>query len=76
MTTKYEILEELKQLIIDKREEISTEADEESMQWQEDADQEESEFYEVAKFEYNKILDTKLNADLFLDQVEEFLNNN
>lgn len=75
MTTKYEILEELKQFIIDKREEISTECDEEAMQWQEDAENTESEFYEISKQEYEKILDDKLNSDLFLDSVDDFLAN-
>jgi hypothetical protein len=75
MTTKSEIIDELKSFIAEKRECISDECDEESMQWQEDSQNEESEFYEISKKEYEKIINDKLNSDECLDKIENFLNN-
>lgn len=75
MTTKNDIQEELKQWLKDKLEECTIEQDEEAMQWQEDADQHESEFYEVASYELNKILKDFQNISEFLENVENFVNN-
>ena len=75
MTTKSELLEEFEQWICDKREEIEIECDEEAMQWQEDAEQPESEDYEISKFEYDKILKHKGECDSFLDKLEDYLLN-
>ncbi len=75
MTTKQELLEEFKQFVQDKREDAEIECDEEAMMWQEDADQPESEDYEISKFEYDKILKHKGEVDEFLDEVDYFLAN-
>lgn len=73
MTTKKEVLEEFKQFLEDKRAEYNDEADEEAMQWQEDAEQPESEYYEISKKEYDTILERKGDIDSFLDDIETFL---
>ena len=75
MTAKNEVLEEIKQFIIDKREEYSYESDEEAMIWQEDADQPESEDYEISKREYEEILKRKGDIDELLDKIEDLLLN-
>ena len=75
MTTKDEALNEFKQFLEDKRQEYSDEVDDEAMQWQEDADQPESEDYELAKKEYDEILKRKGEIDTLLDDIENFLIN-
>ena len=75
MTTKNELLEEFKQFVKDKREDAKIECDEEAMMWQEDADQPESEDYEISKFEYDKILKNKGEVDELLDEIDYFLAN-
>ena len=75
MTTKNELLEEFKQFVKDKREDAKIECDEEAMMWQEDADQPESEDYEISKFEYEKILKNKGEVDELLDEIDDFLAN-
>ena len=75
MTTKNELLEEFKQFVKDKREDAEIECDEEAMMWQEDAEQPESEDYEISKFEYDKILKNKGEVDEFLDEIDDFLAN-
>ena len=75
MTTKNELLEEFKQFVKDKREDAETECDEEAMMWQEDAEQPESEDYEISKIEYDKILKNKGEVDEFLDEIDDFLAN-
>ena len=75
MTTKNELLEEFKQFVKDKREYAEIECDEEAMIWQEDAEQPESEDYEISKFEYDKILKNKGEVDELLDEIDYFLAN-
>ena len=75
MTTKNELLEEFKQFVKDKREDAKIECDEEAMMWQEDAEQPESEDYEISKFEYDKILKNKGEVDELLDEIDDFLAN-
>jgi hypothetical protein len=75
MTTKNELLEEFKQFVKDKREDAEIECNEESMMWQEDAEQPESEYYETAKYEYEKILKDKGELDALLDEIDDFLAN-
>ena len=75
MTTKNELLEEFKQFVKDKREDAKIECDEEAMMWQEDAEQPESEDYEISKFEYDKILKNKGEVDELLDEIDYFLAN-
>jgi hypothetical protein len=75
MTTKNEALNEFKQFLEEKRQEYSNEADNEAMQWQEAADQPESEDYEIAKKEYEEILKRKVEIDDLLDNIENFLIN-
>ena len=75
MTTKNELLEEFKQFVKDKREYAEIECDEEAMMWQEDAEQPESQDYEISKFEYDKILKNKGEVDEFLDEIDDFLAN-
>jgi len=75
MTTKDEALNEFKQFLEDKRQEYSDEVDDEAMQWQEDADQPESEDYELAKKEYDEILKRKGEIDTLLGDIENFLIN-
>ena len=75
MTTKNELLEEFKQFVKDKREYAEIECDEEAMMWQEDAEQPESQDYEISKFEYDKILKNKGEVDEFLDEIDYFLAN-
>ena len=75
MTTKNELLEDFKQFVKDKREYAEIECDEEAMIWQEDAEQPESEDYEISKFEYDKILKNKGEVDEFLDEIDDFLAN-
>lgn len=75
MTTKDEALNEFKQFLEDKRQEYSDEVDDEAMQWQEDADQPESEYYEISKKEYDEILKRKGEIDDLLDNIENFLIN-
>ena len=75
MTTKDEALNEFKQFLEDKRQEYSDEVDDEAMQWQEDADQPESEYYEIAKKEYDEILKRKGEIDDLLDNIENLLIN-
>ena len=75
MTTKNELLEEFKQFVKDKREAAEIECDEEAMMWQEDADQPESQDYEISKFEYDKILKNKGEVDELLDEIDDFLAN-
>ena len=75
MTTKNELLEEFKQFVKDKREYAEIECDEEAMMWQEDAEQPESEDYEISKFEYDKILKNKGEVDELLDEIDYFLAN-
>jgi hypothetical protein len=74
MTTKYELINEFKQFIEGKREEIETQADEEAMQWQEEAENEYAECHEVSKIEYEKILKHRLECIDFLEEIEEFVN--
>ena len=45
------------------------------MIWQEDAEQPESEDYEISKFEYEKILKNKGEVDELLDEIDDFLAN-
>ena len=73
MTTKNEFLEELKEWISDKKQEYEEESNEEAMQWQEDAEQPESEYYEVSKEEYEKILIRKGEIDQVIEEIEDFL---
>ena len=75
MTTKNELLEDFKQFVKDKREDAKIECDEEAMMWQEDAEQPESEDYEISKFEYDKILKNKGEVDELLDEIDDFLAN-
>lgn len=75
MTTKNELLEDFKQFVKDKREYAEIECDEEAMIWQEDAEQPESEDYEISKFEYEKILKNKGEVDELLDEIDDFLAN-
>ena len=75
MTTKNELLEDFKQFVKDKREYAEIESDEEAMIWQEDAEQPESEDYEISKFEYDKILKNKGEVDELLDEIDDFLAN-
>ena len=75
MTTKNELLEEFKQFVKDKREDAKIECDEEAMMWQEDADQPESEDYEISKREYEEILKRKGDIDELLDKIEDLLLN-
>ena len=75
MTTKNELLEDFKQFVKDKREYAEIECDEEAMIWQEDAEQPESEDYEISKFEYDKILKNKGEVDELLDEIDDFLAN-
>ena len=75
MTTKNELLEEFKQFVKDKREYAEIECDEEAMMWQEDAEQPESQDYEISKFEYDKILKNKGEVDELLDEIDYFLAN-
>ena len=75
MTTKNELLEDFKQFVKDKREDAKIECDEEAMIWQEDAEQPESEDYEISKFEYDKILKNKGEVDELLDEIDYFLAN-
>ena len=75
MTTKNELLEDFKQFVKDKREYAEIECDEEAMMWQEDAEQPESEDYEISKFEYDKILKNKGEVDELLDEIDYFLAN-
>ena len=75
MTTKNELLEDFKQFVKDKREYAEIECDEEAMMWQEDAEQPESQDYEISKFEYDKILKNKGEVDEFLDEIDDFLAN-
>ena len=75
MTTKNELLEDFKQFVKDKREDAKIECDEEAMMWQEDAEQPESEDYEISKFEYDKILKNKGEVDELLDEIDYFLAN-
>ena len=75
MTTKNELLEEFKQFVKDKREDAEIECNEEAMMWQEDAEQPESEYYETAKYEYEKILKDKGEVDALLDEIDDFLAN-
>jgi hypothetical protein len=75
MTTKEEVLNEFKEFLEDKRQEYSDECDDESMQWQEDAEQPESEYYEFSKKEYDEILKRKGEIDILLDDIENFLIN-
>ena len=75
MTTKNELLEDFKQFVKDKREYAEIECDEEAMIWQEDAEQPESEDYEISKFEYDKILKNKGEVDELLDEIDYFLAN-
>ena len=75
MTTKNELLEDFKQFVKDKREYAEIECDEEAMIWQEDAEQPESEDYEISKFEYDKILKNKGEVDELLDEIDDFLSN-
>jgi len=49
------------------------ECDEEAMMWQEDAEQPESEDYEISKYEFDKILKNKGEVDELLDEIEDFL---
>ena len=75
MTTKNELLEEFKQFVKDKREDAEIECNEEAMMWQEDAEHPESEYYETAKYEYEKILKDKGELDALLDEIDDFLAN-
>ena len=75
MTTKNELLEDFKQFVKDKRVDAEIECDEEAMMWQEDAEQPESEYYEISKFEYDKILKNKGEVDELLDEIDDFLAN-
>ena len=75
MTTRNEALEEFINFLGDKRQEYSDEVDDEAMMWQEDADQPESEDYEMAKKEYDEILKRKKEIDELLDRIENFLIN-
>jgi len=73
MITKDEILEEIKEWLSDKKQEVEDYSNEEAMQWQEDAEQPESEFYEIAKTEYYKVLKRKGDCDALIETLEEFL---
>ena len=75
MTTKYEFLEELKEWISYKKQEYEEESNEEAMQWQEDADNSCSEFYEIAKDSYDEILKRKGDIDGLIEEIESFLAN-
>ena len=75
MTTKHEFLEALKEWISDKKQEYEEESNEEAMQWQEDADNSYSEFYEIAKESYYEILKRKGDIDGLIEEIESFLAN-
>lgn len=45
------------------------------MQWQEDADNSYSEFYEIAKDSYDEILKRKGDIDGLIEEIESFLAN-
>jgi len=76
MTTKDEFLAELKDWIESKKEEFETESNEEAMQWQEDAGNEESEYYEISKYEYETILERKGDIDRTIEKIEQYLFDN
>lgn len=73
MYTKQEVLEEFKDFLADKKQEFEDLLNDEAMQWQEDADQPESEFYEIAKREYDLILERKGEIDTLIENIEDFL---
>ena len=73
MTTRNELLEEIKEFIKERKKDAEIECDEEAMMWQEDAEQPESEDYEISKYEFDKILKNKGEVDELLDEVEDFL---
>ena len=73
MTTKNEALEEIKQFILDKKEEYSQEADEDFMQWSEGFEQEFHEDYEICTKEGNEVLKRHGDIVSLLEDVENFL---
>ena len=73
MTTRNELLEEIKEFIKERKTDAEIECDEEAMMWQEDAEQPESEDYEISKYEFDKILKNKGEVDELLDEIEDFL---
>jgi len=75
MITKDELLQEIKEWLSDKKQEVEDYSNEEAMQWQEDADQPESEFYKISKIEYDKVLKHKGDCDTLIEDLEEFLHN-
>ena len=62
-------------VVKERKKDAEIECDEEAMIWQEDAEQPESEDYEISKFEYDKILKNKGEVDELLDEIDYFLAN-
>ena len=76
MTTKNEALEEIKQFILDKKEEYSQEADEDFMQWSEGFEQPYHEYYEICTEEGNEVLKRHGDIMSLLEDIENFLLDN
>lgn len=77
MTTAEELKEEILEFLKEKREEINSQADEESLPFQKTiADYETESEKEYAEDELNKVLNDKNDCESLLDNIESWLEDN